>query len=67
MTLNEVKLFMEKTVVCDGEEYILKGCLLFLNPSTHKFDYSAKIVSKKTNTVYWELLEKIEGKKNFYE
>ncbi len=62
MTLGEVKRFMEKTVILDGEEYILKGCMLFMNPTTYKFDYSVKIVSKRTNTVYWERLEKIEGK-----
>ena len=51
MTLREVKQFMDKTVVYDGDEYTLKACLMFLNPTTAEFSYSGEIVSIKTKSV----------------
>ena len=61
MTLGEVKRFMNKRVLYDGDSYVLCACRLFLDPVYHEFKYSAEIVSVKTNAVMIVPLEKIEG------
>lgn len=62
MTLGEVKRFMEKPVLYDGEEYILKACIMFLHPVTFEFNYSGEIVSVKTRTVMRVPIDKINYK-----
>lgn len=51
MELSEIKKNMNKTVLYDGGEYILKACRLFLDHARPEFKYSAELVSKKTNTL----------------
>lgn len=60
MTLGEVKRFLNKTVLYDGDLYVMRACVLFLDNIYGEFCYSAEIVSIKTNTVMRVPLEKIK-------
>lgn len=67
MTLGEVKRYLNKVVVYDGDEYVFKACRLFLDEIHHEFKYSAELASVKTRCLICVPLEKVEKKDDFYE
>ncbi len=50
MNISEVKRNLERTVLYNGTEYILKGCIIRRNTTTGQFYYQAELADAKAKS-----------------
>ena len=60
MNISEVKRNLERTVLYNGAEYILKGCIIRRN-TTGRFYYQAELMDTKAKTALDKIDERRES------
>ena len=67
VNISEVKRNLEKTVLCNGAEYILKGCIIRRN-TTGRFYYQAELMDTKAkSSLIVTALDKIDERRESVE
>lgn len=63
MNISEVKRNLERTVLCNGAEYILKGCIIRRN-TMGRFFYQAELADTKAkSSLIVTALDKIDERR----
>lgn len=68
MNISEVKRNLERTVLYNGAEYILKGCIIRRNTTTGRFYYQAELMDTKAkSSLIVTALDKIDERRESVE